>query len=94
MWSHAEQLRGLCRACGLPPERLTAGVVQTVHAALRKLWGEAGDVISMQYTGTANLTKGSHLTSDAPRKSLVERASGLVEKVRWSGSRQPHYESH
>ena len=78
--SASEQLRGLCRACGVGDDRASAGLEATVQAALRKLWAETGDAISIQYTGTSNLSKGSNITGDAPKKSMFDRASGLVEK--------------
>ena len=56
------------------------GLEAAAHAALRRLWTESGDAISLQYTGTANLSKGSNITGDQPKKNLFDRASGLVEK--------------
>ena len=68
--SASEQLRGLCRACELPgvdATLATGGIEATLHASLRKLWTETGDLISLQYTGTSNLSKGSNITGEAPR---------------------------
>ena len=91
--SASEQLRGLCRACELPgvDATLATGKIEaTLHAALRKLWTETGDMISLQYTGTSNLSKGSNITGEAARKSLMERASGLVEKGVKTAQRYVH----
>ena len=89
--SASEQLRGLCRACGLAAVHgEEAPGENQVQAALRRLWTECGDQISIQYTGTANLSKGSHLTGDAPKKSLIEKASGFVEKASRTVNRYVH----
>ena len=45
---------------------------------------------SLQYTGTSNLSKGSNITGNAPRKSVLERASGLVEKGVKTAQRYVH----
>ena len=79
--SASDMLRSLCAACEIPEQRLASGGLEaTLQAALRKLWTETGDLLSIQYTGTANLSKGTNITGDTPRKSFVERASGFVEK--------------
>ena len=79
--SASAQLKALCSACDLPGAMaVTAGLETTLHAVLRKLWSDTGDVISLQYTGTSNLSKGFSITGDASKKSFFDRASGLVEK--------------
>ena len=44
------------------------------------MWQGAGSAVSIQYTGTANLSQGSGLSESDQKKSLVGRAAGLVEK--------------
>ena len=58
-------------------------------AALRRLWPENGDMLALQYAGTANLSKGSGIGDEAP-KSLVERSRGFVEKSVRSVNRYVH----
>lgn len=86
--SATHQMRALLAACDVD-ERLASGGEwePLVQAALHKMWMETGDAISLQYTGTANLSKGSSITGGETKKSLIERASGLVEKVRGPGDR-------
>ena len=88
--SASEQLRGLCRACGLGEVQPSASMQATLHATLRKLWTETGDAISMQYTGTSNLSKGSNITGDAPKKSFFDKASGFAEKAAKTVNRYVH----
>ena len=64
--------------------REAGGVEATLHAALRKLWAETGDVISIQYTGTSmTQTKdGGDGVGGEPekKKSVFGNLSGLLEK--------------
>eukprot|EP00900_Chrysochromulina_parva_P000433 jgi/Chrpa1/10390/Chrysochromulina_OHIO_Genome00020297-RA len=81
--SATAQLRALGTACELPAAANTPALETNLHAALRKLWTEAGDVISVQYTGTSNLSKGSGILGEdasEKKKSLFEKARGAVEK--------------
>ena len=50
------------------------------QSALRRLWAETGDALSLQYTGTANLSRGTGIAEGDAKKSLMEKGFGLVEK--------------
>ena len=61
-----------------------------VRAMTDWLWPENGDMLALQYAGTANLSKGSGIGDEAPKKSLVERSRGFVEKSVRSVNRYVH----
>ena len=80
--SAEEQLRHLRRECVLAPVALAEQAVfsQRVQGALGRIWALTGDSLSVQYTGTANLSKGSGIGEARAPKGSVGRALGLVEK--------------
>ena len=56
-----------------PEQRLASGGLEaTLQAALRKLWTETGDLLSIQYTGTANLSKGTNITGTLHESPLLK----------------------
>jgi hypothetical protein len=68
-------------ACAVPLDAsLRSSVERAAQEVLRRMWQETGNAVSIQYAGTANLSQGSGLAESDQKKSLVGRATGLVEK--------------
>jgi len=60
-----------------------SSVDSSLQATLRRMWGDTGDVLSVQYTGFSNLSsvsKSSGLEETNVRRSFVQRAGQMVEK--------------
>ena len=75
------RLATLFGACAVPLDAaLQSAVERAAQEVLRRMWQETGNAVSIQYTGTANLSQGSGLAESDQKKSLVGRATGLVEK--------------
>ena len=75
------RLATLFGACAVPLDAaLQSAVERAAQDVLRRMWQETGNAVSIQYTGTANLSQGSGLSESDQKKSLVGRATGLVEK--------------
>ena len=75
------RLATLFGACAVPLDAaLQSSVERAAQEVLRRMWQETGNAVSIQYAGTANLSQGSGLSESDQKKSLVGRATGLVEK--------------
>jgi phosphatidylinositol-bisphosphatase len=75
------RLSTLFGACAVPLDAsLRSSVERAAQEVLRRMWQETGNAVSIQYAGTANLSQGSGLAESDQKKSLVGRATGLVEK--------------
>ena len=77
-----EQLHQLRCKCGLPVTLPAeqAELSRRVQGALGRIWALTGDSLSVQYTGTANLSKGSGIGEARAPKGSIGRALGFVEK--------------